>query len=275
MNVFEQTTKFFLILNGGKADAAAKETKSKKDVRTSAGRNVDELGNGAMEGGGFIGGQKRGSVVDVQQGVGAWCWGTVVNRKTTFVNGVPEVRGHMDTDRAICVESEVHAKERLRWTAGDGHCAKMRFQGFDDVGDDFWIFMGDFRIVDIPGDSALRSIDGCVGDAVVVWIDREAHALQGRGKKFVPKDTANDASVDGFVATDVKDFDLSFVDDVVGVFGVNVAKKVDSPTSESKRNEIFHESMEIGASDVGNGNVALFESVNEKGKEKGVVGYSW
>jgi hypothetical protein len=126
---------FEFILDSGSTDAAAKKTKSKKDIGASTGTDVDELGDGAMERNGTGSREERRIEVDGKERVGAWGRHGTGNTEAAIVNGALDVGRHVDGDGTVIKEGKVHAKEIMVGTAGNRHGTKMGFKGSNDLVD--------------------------------------------------------------------------------------------------------------------------------------------
>jgi hypothetical protein len=99
----------------------------------------------------------------------------------------------------------------------------------------------------------------------------EVVLFEGGSEKLIPKKTTLNAAVDGFVGSNIEDFDFAFVDNIGAVGWVDFTKEVNGPAGETETDKIFHVSMEVGTGNVGGGNIAVFKSVDQDGDEKGVA----
>ena len=119
------------------------------------------------------------------------------NIEAALVHGFLDVRGHVDRCGPVADVRDLHSEELVVAAAGFGHGAETLFEEGDDIGDDGWVDMGNFHVVDVPGDRALGAVDCGIGNTEVVGVHCETAGGEDGGEQFVPKEAAHDASVDG------------------------------------------------------------------------------
>jgi hypothetical protein len=115
----------------------------------------------------------------------------------------------------VAVVLDIHTEEVVFEAACDGHFSETGFEYFKDLSDNDGAVMGYFHVVNIPGNGALGSIYGRIGNAWVIRVENEAAGGKDRGEQFVPQEAAHDAAINGFVALDVENLGVmfTFVDD--------------------------------------------------------------
>ena len=202
------------------------------------------------------------------------CAGLAGDGAVVVTKGFFKIAAHGNGDVSGGEESDGHAKEFVGVATSFGEGAKFVFQLGEDVFDDGVVDVGDHGIIDVPSDRALGAIDGGVGDARVVRVERETHLKECFGEEFVPEKGTFDTAIKGALHFEIESLDVGFVDDELTESGADIAHEVDVFTGEFNDNEFIHESVEVGTGNVGGDDGAALETRDGEEQKKGVVGES-
>ena len=274
-DVFEGTKELGVIFGSGTGLACGEESLSNKEVRTTGEGNVEEFADDAVKilgSGGREEGGRRVNLEKVALGGSARFTG---NGAVVVAEGLFEVSAHGNGDVTGREESDGHAEEFVGVATSFGERAKTGLELGDDIFHNGGINVGDHGVIDIPGDGALRAVDGGIGDARVIGVEGETKGKECLGEELIPENGTFDAAIEGALHFEVEGLVAGFHDNELTEVRADVAHEVDVFASEFDDNKFVHEGVEVGAGNVGGDDRAAFETGNGEEEEEGVIGEGW
>ena len=121
------------------------------------------------------------SFIDVEQVKAGWCWGDSIHIIRSFIEQSFNIINHSEFDLTWVRKVNGHAKVIMDLPTSNGErgfLTKLALQVCNDVGHHIGIHMGYFKIIDMPEDCALFSINLFVCNTPVIRVDFKAPVVQ-------------------------------------------------------------------------------------------------